>query len=172
MANVSDFIKWRPEQYLYASSYNKTEKELLKEYSRLRKIANKRVARALKNPELKGLNMVKAHKKGFKSLRGYTKNTIAKGLADVYRFLRTPETTLSGYRAKAKKTVESLQAAGFDFITTKNLKEFGDFMDTMRSYLKGVQVPSDYVAEAFDDYANGNVSAEQLKNYFMAAYDE
>lgn len=170
MANT-DVLNWRPDQYLYASAYKKSEKELLKEYSRLRKIANKRVARALKNPELKGLNIFKAHKKGFKSLRGYTRNTIAQGLADVYRFLRTPETTLSGYRSKAKKMVESLQAAGFDFITTKNLKQFGDFMDTMRSYLKGVQVPSDYVAEAFEDYAQGNVSAAQLKDYFERAYE-
>ena len=163
---------WKPDQYLYAVAYKKTEKELLKEYSRLRRIANKRIARALKNPELKGLNIIKANKKGFKSLRGYTRSTIAKGIADVYRFLRTPETTLKGYRAKAKQTVESLQDAGFTFVNTKNLKQFGDFMDNMRSLLKGIQVPSDYVAEAFEDFAKGNVTADQLKDYFERAMNE
>lgn len=168
----SEVLTWQPYEYLFANSTKKSTKEILHEYARLRKIANKRLKRALKNPELKNLNIIKANRKGFKALRGYAHGTIAKGLADVYKFLNTPETTLKGYRAKVKQTIESLNAAGFEFINSRNLKEFGDFMDTMRAYLKGIQVPSDYVAEAFDDYAAGNVTPEQLQSYFEERFND
>ena len=65
--------------------------------------------------------------------------------------------SLSGWKAIEKRTVQSLQAHGYKNINKGNLKAFGNFMEKMRSAFGNKVFPSEEVAELFDS-AGGELS--------------
>lgn len=58
--------------------------------------------------------------------------------------------SLAGWKLIETRTIESLQKAGYKNITKKNLRQFGTFMERMRSLFGNKIFPSDEVAELFD----------------------
>lgn len=58
--------------------------------------------------------------------------------------------SLAGWSRIEKRTLESLHRAGYKNITKKNIRQFGKFMEKMRSLFCNKFFPSDEVAELFD----------------------
>lgn len=141
-----------------------------REYGRLRDIAQKRLARlgASEYAESSAYTFNKDRFIGLRQVKSPAQ--LAHLLVDVTRFLSARSSTVSGQRGIERDTVGSLQAKGYDFITTDNIRQFGEFMDWYRSrYNQKKGGISEAVAQMFNWAADPeqNISPDKLKRHFL-----
>lgn len=141
-----------------------------REYGRLRDIAQKRLAR-LGASEYAESSAYTYNKDRFIGLREVkTPAQLAHLLVDVTRFLSARSSTVSGQRGIERDIVSSLQSDGYDFITTGNLRQFGEFMEWYRSrYNQKKGGISEAVAQMFNWTADPEVkiAPAELKRHFL-----
>lgn len=125
-------------------------REARAEYSRLRKIAVKRLMRmGEKAPDS---SIYQRYKDSFGFLdREASESTVRKALADVAYFTELKTSSLSGLTQAKKKFVRSMNEKGYDEINLSNADKFGRFMQAAKDYYKS--------KKAFD--------SEQLYDYFF-----
>lgn len=61
-----------------------------------------------------------------------------------------PRMSLEGWENIEKRSVKLLQEAGYKNITSKNLPQYGEYMERMRELYRNKVFPSEEVAEAFN----------------------
>lgn len=159
------------------------EKEVRKEYTRLRDIAQKR----LKRLEAAGMSDRAIYEKNVnhypKLASIKTKSELAQRLSDLSRFVASSQSTVSGIKTREKKTLDTLHENGFDFVTESNLKDFGDFMEMYRSegmdtmgydsgdaaelysVVEKHKLDPDKIAEDFEFYLENVEAAKELKKH-------
>ena len=106
-------MKYKPELYTPYALESWPEKELRKEYTRLRDIAQKRIKRLGKDPISATSDIYKEFAGGFPKLKsiGADRQALEQAMADVSRFVRSESSTVGGAReAFRRKTA----AGGFD----------------------------------------------------------
>lgn len=157
------------------------EKELRKEYTRLRDIFQKRVKRASSagykqaQPYLKGnfayVPTLK-ERKDLPYLKGASPEVLLRDLQfrvkELTRLVGEKVVSISGYRKKIserdKAVLTALRNAGYEHITKSTLGKFGNFMDAMRDKY-GKKLPnSEEMVEFFDNlkYNTKRKSTEDL----------
>lgn len=149
----------------------KPEKELRKEYSRLRSIARKRLERIA---ETKYVNSAtyKYNAGVYIPLAAVSnKNELSALLSSVTRFLTAKTGSLTGLREATTGTIETLHESGYTWINEENLRLFGDFMDYARNLMQGKLLDSDRVAKMFRD-ANKRRNIDKVKEHFEEWYEK
>ena len=143
-----------------------TEKEMRKEYSRLRKVANRRL-KTLSNSEI-GMrsNTWKFYMNEFPSARGNSKAEIAHRLSSAYYFLSLKSSSVTGLREMRNDFIESMHDQGYTWINKENYFDFIDFMETVKSYYDVVTYDSDRAVDVFDVMTEAGFSADDLKDDF------
>lgn len=86
-------------------------------------------------------------------------------LLDAMRFVRSRKSSLSGAISIARKTVNSLQAAGYD-IKMKDLPAFGQFMDYARDRAESRKYGSGTIATTFEKAAKQKITPDELMKHF------
>lgn len=127
-----------------------TDRELRREYTRLRDIAVKRLKRI-------GQSEFSTSKTYIENVGRITPklstigsaSELARRLTDLARFVSSETSSVSGLRSKRKRAINALHDAGYDFVDASNLDDFIDFMDFNRSLKRGGLYDSDRVAELF-----------------------
>lgn len=116
-----------------AFSTAKPESELRKEYSRLRKIAQKRLARFV-GTEWEKSEVFKRNYGKYPVLADIKSPTQFRyELAALARFINAETSSVSGLRQQRAKTIEALRDKGYTFVNRKNYWKFGEFMDYYRT---------------------------------------
>lgn len=149
-----------------------TDSELRKEYSRLRSIARKRLERMGKS-EFADTKTYLKNRNRFKQVKDIKNKTeLSKMLADVYDFVSSKRSRITGLKEIRRESVETLHSHGYNFVTKENWKVFTDFMDDFqdqfaRSYgsptsdelnkwlgseLSKHRIPPDVLKNLFDQY--------------------
>lgn len=115
------------------STGSKTEvKALRQEYSRLRSIAEKRLAR-LKASEFVDSQIVREFDGRFKTLKEMKAPfDLAYGLSNLRRFLGKKASTVTGQRETRQKTIETFHRHGFDEINEENYDEMVELISSYR----------------------------------------
>lgn len=126
-----------------------TPREARKEYNRLRKIANRRLA-ALQRwyPE----SRVAMQFRAFPSVKaGESDRRIYNRLYEVSKYLGLKLGSVTGMRSYRKKAIASLQEAGYDFVNEKNFDRFTQFMDEVRTHgeQRDIAYQSEQIVELF-----------------------
>lgn len=144
------------------------EAEARKEYQRLRRIAQKRLARfegtqyedteVYKNRAIKHPFKPSSELKDVRSLQA--------ALSDVRGFLDSERSTISGLKRIDKKAVATLQANGYTFVNMGNIKAFGEFMEAARIKAGRHMFASDRVAEMYEAAEKKKIPPEQLLKDF------
>lgn len=144
------------------------EAEARKEYQRLRRIAQKRLARfegtqyedteAYKNRAIKHPFKPSSELKDVRALQA--------ALSDVRGFLDSERSTISGLKRIDKKAVSTLQANGYTFVNMGNIKAFGKFMEAVRIKAGRRMFASDRVAEMYEAAEKKKIPPEQLLKDF------
>ena len=143
-----------------------TEKEMRKEYSRLRKVASGRL-RTLENSEWGKHSVTWRDYVGeFPAGRGRSKAEIAHRLSTAYYFLSLKTSTVSGIREIRDKFLETMHDEGYTWVNKDNYYDFIEFMDTVKSYYDTVTYDSDRAVDVFDVMTDAGFSADDLKNDF------
>lgn len=142
-----------------------TPQAIREEYSRLRKIANERLKVLAKYEEGRQSLTYKRNLGKYKPAKELTLGETKVLLADVSRMISAKRGTLTGIRQANKKAIETLHERGYDFVTKKNIRAFGEFMEywrnsDMRSY------GSLLAADSFEAAIKNRISPEQIKERF------
>ena len=125
----ADVLTWEYDDYYPYRLEQIDERALRKEYTRLRKIANKRLAR-LQASEYKDSNLAKEYAGGFALLADV--KDLPRELTQLARFVASEKSSVTGLKRIDKQTVETLQEHGYEFVNAKNVRQFGAFMEEMR----------------------------------------
>ena len=173
---MSEWKKYPREIYDPSVSRNIfTDAEARREYSRLRTIANKRLA----SLERQGLDYTKAYQRapegGYPTIAELTPGDLRAQLGQVARFLSMKSASVTGIRAIEKATLETLQEHGYDFLNKKNIRQYMRFMEAAkRHYGDNKAFPSEEVMELFErasenpDIADPEIVQENFE-YWMDA---
>lgn len=110
-----------------------TPENIRKEYSRLRKIATKRLAAMAKYEEGRASRTYKQNVGKYKPLKELTLGETRILLSEVAKMVAARRGTLTGIRRANKQAIETLQEHGFDFVNAQNIHDFGRFMEAWRA---------------------------------------
>lgn len=109
-----------------------TDKELRREYSRLRKVAEKRIKR-MGQTEWARSKTYQYNVGIYPNLVNVpNKSELSHLLSDLARFLSASTGSISGLEEQRTKALESLKEAGLENITTENWWDFVDMMEWIR----------------------------------------
>lgn len=146
-----------------------SEKDLRREYTRLRNIAQKRIVRLKADPLLKRLENVKdAISTGFPTLKeiGKSSTALAGHLAGLRSFLTKEESTVYGARRKFERNVRKAREATGDFIDEGTYPDFDRFMRFARETTRGFRIGSPEIVDFFDDNSGKYSTQEELEDAF------
>lgn len=129
MAKNVDVLTWEYDDYYPYRLEQIDERALRKEYTRLRKIANKRLNR-LQASEYKETDLAKEYSGGFALLADV--EDLPRELTVLARFVASEKSSVTGLKRIDSQTIETLQEHGYTFVNTKNVRQFGAFMEEMR----------------------------------------
>lgn len=125
----ADVLTWEYDEYYPYRLEQIDERALRKEYTRLRKIANKRLNR-LQASDYKETDLAKEYAGGFALLADV--KDLPRELTQLARFVASERSSVTGLKRIDKQTVETLQEHGYTFVNAKNVRQFGAFMEEMR----------------------------------------
>lgn len=159
-------LTWHYAAYQPAALMNMDEKQLRKEYTRLRDIAQKRLKRIAAS-EFSQSDVAKYNAGRYKPLREIeSKSELTKLLSDLVRFTTARRGSVAGLRSTRDKAIETLHEHGYDFVNKRNYQQFAEFMEWARASKNAGQYDSDRVAELFRDAQRWQISPEELQNNF------
>ena len=111
---------------------SRSEKELRREYSRLRSIARKRLER-MGASEFASSDIYRYNKARFKQLADVRSMTELRHLlVDVSRFLLSDRSTITGLKESRAKSIEYFHEQGYTFITEENYSDWRAFLKYVR----------------------------------------
>ena len=124
-----DPLAYDREAYRYADAVCASIPNPQKEYARLRTVAMNRI-RKLERAGYKNSETVKKARQVFeKTGRQMSKEEAIRALPDAARFIVAARGTVGGMREIERKMAETMQDRGITFVTPKNAKAFGEFLD-------------------------------------------
>ena len=140
-------LQWPSATYEPEALKVRDSKELRKEYSRLRDIAQKRLIR-LGTSEFSEGSTYRHYKDVFPKLSEIkTEAQLRQRLAILARFVESKASTVSGIKAKRTAQIRSLQEQGYDWIDESNFDNFirdDDFANVKNMGYDHIRVPVDY----------------------------
>lgn len=159
-----------PRDYYMVSSMEladvMTEKEMRAEYSRLRSIAVKRLARLKKNKYTDD-NFYRYNAERYIPLADIkNEKQLMQKLSDIAYFLESRRSLITERRKLESETIETLHEHGLDFVNRKNLKDFGEFMEAFREQHLELLYSSDEAASLFGLTQEKRIRSEEIQKYF------
>lgn len=169
-----------PSVYEYATEWS--EKDLKKEYTRLRDQFQKQIGRLAEKDQsarvqafLPGGYKYQKTIKDIENLRGrknWTERSRredwARRIAELKELRSARSLSISGRKAIRKETIQTLKEEGLTGINSSNYDQFVNFMNFAKAQGLLEQYDSQQIAEAFNDWVEGGI----LENDELAAYIE
>ena len=169
-------FKWQREEYTPTGLQGVPTQEINKEYSRLRDIAMKRMARLEKsvNSEEFGdmkqaRNFLNYYAPRFKKLEDIkSPKQLRRSLADLRYYLESPYGSVAGYKDVRRKQIQTLHEHGLTWINTKNLAEFQDFMEWIKGDALRAMLYSPEDALFFKEQKKKGLSGDEIKEEYLS----
>ena len=169
-----------PSVYEYATEWS--ERDLKKEYSRLRDAFQKQIGRLAEKDQssrvkafLPGGYKYQRTIKDIENLRGrknWTERSRredwARRIAELKELRSARSLSISGRKAIRQETIKTLKEEGLTGINGSNYDQFVNFMNFAKAQGLLDQYDSQQIAEAFNDWVEGGI----LENDELAAYLE
>lgn len=145
-----------------------TLSEARAEYSRLRKIAAKRIQRL--GEAYPQSATYQRYKNAAQPLpRNAPESVVYKALYDAAHFLSLQGSSVTGQRAGRKAAIERLHAQGYENINESNFDSFDEYMRKFRQHFKSTSYDSDEVVElaneAFEKGVDPDLLLDDLDEY-------
>lgn len=160
----ADVLTWEYDDYYPYRLEQIDERALRKEYTRLRKIANKRLKRLLAY-EYKETDLAKEYAGGFALLADV--EDLPRELTQLARFVASEKSSVTGLKRIDKQTISTLHQHGYTFVNAKNVGQFGAFMEEMRQAGLSKLYSSEFLANWWSEKsASKRDNAKELKREF------
>ena len=142
------------------------EREVRKEYTRLRDISQKRLKRlaaaGYTNTEVYQRNY--RHYPKLKDIK--SKSELAQRLSDLSRFVGSSQSTVSGLKEREKKVLKTLKKSGYKYVNESNLSYFGEFMEYYRDAMYDLEYDSGDAADLYTVVEKNKLDPEKVKEDF------
>ena len=142
------------------------EKEVRKEYTRLRDISQKRLKRlaaaGYTNTDVYQKNV--HHYPKLKDIK--TKSELAQRLSDLSRFIASRMSTVKGIKDTRSQRIRTLHEHGFTFVNDSNYADFAEFMESYRDQLLDIEYDSGDAADLFGVVVKHELDPEKFKEDF------
>ena len=159
-----DALTWQYDDYYPYRLEQLDERALRKEYSRLRKIANRRLKRLLAS-EYKETDLAKEYAGGFAILAEV--EDLPRELTTLARFIASERSSITGLQRIEKQTISTLHQHGYTFVNAGNVRQFGAFMEEMRQAGYGKLYSSEFLANWWSEQSGSKRNnADKLKQEF------
>ena len=165
---MAEWEKYRSEIYdpSVSRAVFETAKEVSKEYNRLRRVANQRLAR-LENAGYGDSAIMRRYGEGFGSVRGMTEAQKRAKLGEVAKFLGLKTSSVSGQREATRSFIESIHEKGYDFINKNNATAFGRFMEAAKKHYGSKKAfDSELIVDLFERTLEADADPEQIAEDF------
>lgn len=141
-------------------------KEARAEYSRLRKIAEKRLKRMAESPYGKSA-AYRRYKDAFEPLpRSASEERVRKKLSEVARFTEKKLGSISGAREVEQSQIEALQEHGYDWINKDNIQTFNDYMARIMKFTAAKNYDSEEIVDLVHDAMDAELDPEEVAEDF------
>lgn len=143
-----------------------TERELRKEYSRLRSIARKRLER-FKGTEWEQSQSYQKNIGKYKAIADiHSTAELKKLLTDVAYFVDASTGSVSGLKQQRDRAIATFNERGYDFVNKSNFKDFLSYLEDMRSTKLASIYDSDQLSEVYEvARAKGFTTQEVLQDF-------
>lgn len=148
----ADVLTWEYDDYYPYRLEQIDEIALRKEYTRLRKIANKRLNR-IQASEYKETDLAKEYAGGFALLADV--EDLPRELTQLARFVASEKSSVTGLKRIERQTISTLHQHGYTFVNTKNVRQFGAFMEEMRQAGLSKLYSSEFIANWWSEKGGG-----------------
>lgn len=163
---------------------NVSGEDIRKEYSRLRQVANKRLQRMegtkyessqtyLKNvgkyttiAEIQKEALAHAQNMKPEARERYVDMHVAKKMSEMYKFLTAKTGSIRGMQRAENQLIETLQERGLTFINKKNIQQFGEYMEYMRTLHKNRMFDSERAADLFGTATKKGINPLEIAEDF------
>lgn len=141
------------------------EKEIKKEYTRLRDILNKRIQRINKS-DFAGQGIAGQFPQGLPKLADIAPEDLPYLLQQAATALNSRSGSLKGLQMRQSDTIKSLRERGYTNIDDSNIRQFASFMDEARD--RGLEkiYGSDTIATMYDSIVAMDISPEAIMQDF------
>lgn len=142
------------------------KREVRKEYTRLRDIAQKRLKR-LAAAGYESTDVYKKNVKHYPKLKAIkTESELAQRLSDLSRFVGSTQSTVKGLKEREKKVLKTLKKNGYKYINESNLSDFGEFMEYYRDAMYDLEYDSGDAADLYTVVEKNKLDPEKVKEDF------
>lgn len=143
-----------------------TPEQMRAEYTRLRNVANKRLLR-MQDTRFENYQSFQQNAGKFIPVSQISsERELIYRLSEVERFISAKTSTISGIRDIERRTLESLQDAGYTFVNAKNLAAFGEFMAEYRAQHLNEIYDSDEAYKLFVETQKRGIGLTKIKDNF------
>lgn len=143
-----------------------TNKEMRAEYSRLRSIAQKRLAN-LRRAGYTDDNFYRYNAERYVPLADIkNEKQLMQKLSDIANFLSSRKSIVRERKKKEADILERMHKNGLDFVNEDNLQRFGEFMEAFRQEKIDSIYSSDQAADLFDIAIEKRISFNALQKNF------
>jgi hypothetical protein len=161
-------LLYREEVYTPEGAKTLTDKQLRKEYSRLRSIARKRLER-FTGTEWTDTQVYKLNAGVYKPLNEIKSDRELRHMfAGVARFVSSATGSVKGLENQRKEAVQTLNDRGYNFVTKENFRKFAEFMEYARVANLNRMYDSKRIADFYKATEKQKLSSEQLQKSFRS----
>lgn len=143
-----------------------THEQMKAEYTRLRNVANKRLLR-MQDTRFENYQSFQQNVGKFIPVSQISsERELIYRLSEVERFISAKTSTISGIRDIERRTLKSLQDAGYTFVNAKNLAAFGEFMAEYRAQHLNEIYDSDEAYKLFVETQKRGIGLSKIRDNF------
>lgn len=162
-ANIQ--LKWGLSEYTPRALKQYSDKEVRREYTRLRDAARKRLQR-LERAGYQDTNIYRFNKDRYEYTRNLNMDQLRRRLSELADFIVSPASTLKGQEVLHRKAAETLRERGIDIGTGKqDLVQFGKFMEAFRMSNLDKVYDSHRVAKIYSERGKSKASGAVFKAF-------
>lgn len=158
--NLEQFLADNPPEAYYPEALRSgtlTPAEMRSHYSYLRQIANKRLQHFVGSEFEDAQSYIKNVGKFVPLSEINNERELMFKLYEVNKFVRARSSSVTGLKQIRNETIETFHDRGFTWINKGNIKQFGDYMEYMRTKYGAKQFDSERAAELFGMIASDRV---------------
>lgn len=159
-------LAYDEELYTPEGAKSLTDKQIKKEYTRLRSIARKRLER-FEGTEWTDTQIYKLNVGKYKPLSQIESNRDLRYLfSDLANFIKAKVNSVSALEEQRREGVKTLNERGYEFVNKQNYRSFGDFMEYARIANMNRMYDSKRVADFYEAAEKRKISGEKLQRAF------
>lgn len=161
-------LRYEKEVYTPEGAKTLSEKDLKKEYSRLRSIAQKRLKR-FEGTEWTDTQIYKLNAGIYKPIKEIKNERELRHLfSQIAKYVEAKTGSVSGLEKQRRQAIKTLKERGYTFVNKENYRNFVEFMEYARVANLNRLYDSERLAAFYEATVKSKMSDEELRKSFRA----